>query len=103
MRIINRMEQEGEHVTSVETIRFELQGRLREIEDEIGKLYLSIRWESMARIVRVGACIDIFNWDTRMAVLERLVAFQRDHADEFAVEFDIVPLHAVSDEEFAEA
>jgi hypothetical protein len=38
-----------------------------------------------------------------MATIGRLLAFEADHADEFAVEFDVVPLAAVNDESFAEA
>jgi hypothetical protein len=88
---------------SVDTLRFEVDGRLRDIESRVGKTHLSIRWEPMARIARIGACIENYTWETRMDVLERLVRFQLDHADDFVIEFDIVPLDAVRDENFAEA
>lgn len=38
-----------------------------------------------------------------MSVLKALLDFERDHADELAIEFDIIPLESVRDEEFAEA
>ncbi|WP_143696135.1 hypothetical protein [Williamsia sp. 1138] len=88
---------------SIETIRFELEGRLRDVEESIGKTHLSIRWEPMSKVARVGACITNYTWEPRMQVLERLVQFQQAHADDFALDFDIVPLNAVQDEEFAEA
>lgn len=90
-------------MVNVDTLRFEVDGRLRDIESHLGKTHLSIRWEPMARIARVGVCIQNYTWEIRMEVLERLVQFELDHADDFAVEFDIIPLDAVRDEEFAEA
>lgn len=88
---------------SVETLRYELNGRFRDVEDEIGKTHLSIRWEPMSRIARVGACIENYNWEARMLLVDRLVRFQSDHIDDFALEFDVIPLASVRDEEFAEA
>ena len=84
-----------------ETIRYELEGRFRDLH--VGKTHLSVRYDRAPRIVRVGACLSEYNWDNRMAVLESLLSFEQDHADEFALEFDIVPLEAVADEAFAEA
>jgi hypothetical protein len=88
---------------TVDTLRFELDGRFQPIVEQTGKTHISVRWEPGARIVRVGACIDRYTWEARMAVLETLLQFEEDHADEWALEFDIVPLEAVKDEEFAEA
>jgi hypothetical protein len=84
-----------------ETIRYELEGRFGGLQ--VGKAHLSVRYEEAPRIVRVGACLAEYNWTNRMVALEGLLAFERAHADEFAVEFDIVPLDAVTDEAFAEA
>lgn len=85
----------------VDAIRHELTSRLADID--VGKTHLSIRYESGPRIVRVGACIETYNWDTRSDVIDRLLAFEADHEDEFAVDFDVVPLEAVSDPSYAEA
>ena len=87
---------------STETINFELRGRFEDAT-ELGKKYFSVRYESGPRIVRIGACITEYTWDNRLATIDRLLAFEADHADEFAVEFDVVPLAAVNDENFAEA
>lgn len=87
-------------VTS-ESITFELRGRLADLE--VGKTHLSVRYEPGPRIVRVGAAIDTYTWDTRAAVLDRLLEFEDAHADEFAVDFDIIPLGPVSDPTHAEA
>ena len=88
---------------TTDTLRYELEGRFLPVVRDLEKHYLSVRWEAAPRIVRVGACIEPYDWDRRMAALTTLLDFEKDHADEFAVEFDIVPLHAVNDEEFAEA
>ncbi len=87
---------------SAENLKYELSGRLHELASVTGKTHLSVRWEPQARIVRVGACLEEYNWDSREAVLKRLLAFEADHFDELALEFDIIPLHAVRDESFAE-
>lgn len=87
---------------SQETLRFELQGRFSDLQDQLIKTHWSVRWEPGPRIVRVGACIEAYTWDNRMQVIERLLKFERDHADEFAVEFDVVPLAPVQDDEYAE-
>jgi hypothetical protein len=88
---------------SSETLRYELSGRLRELDADLGKTYLSVRWEPDPRIVRVGACIQSYTWDNRMAVIGKLLDFEQAHADELALEFDVIPLDAVNDEQFAEA
>jgi hypothetical protein len=87
---------------SVETLKFELHGRLDDLLPTVGKTHVSVRWEPLARIVRVGVSIDDYDWDHRMAVLERLLAFEDAHRDEFALEFDIIPLMAIEDDSFAE-
>ncbi len=92
----------GDDMTAVQSLQFELRGRFDAISD-VSKSHLSVRWESAARIVRVGACIFPYSWATRLVALESLLVFERDHADEFAVEFDIIPLASVNDPEFAEA
>lgn len=84
-----------------ETILAELDDRFAVLA--VGKTHLSVRYESGPRIARVGACLARYEWDTRMEAIETLLDFERDHTDEFAVEFDVVPLDAVVDENFAEA
>jgi hypothetical protein len=86
-----------------ESLKFEIEGRLQPLAHDTGKTHISVRWEPGPRIVRVGACIHHYTSETRMAVLETLLKFEEDHADEWALEFDVVPLEAVHDEEFAEA
>lgn len=88
---------------SSETLRYELAGRLEELDVELGKTHLSVRWESAPRIARVGACIEAFNWENRMAVISTLLDFEQAHADELALEFDVIPLESVNDERFVEA
>jgi len=88
---------------TADTLKYELGGRLQPLIEETGKTHLSVRWEPGARIVRVGACIDHYTWEARMLVLEALPKFEEDHADEWALEFDVVPLAPVQDEDFAEA
>lgn len=83
-----------------ENLLYELTARFADVA---GKTHLSLRWEPGPRIVRVGACLDAYTWDTRQAAIETLLKFETDHADEFALEFDVVPLDAVNDEQFAEA
>jgi hypothetical protein len=87
---------------STETLQYELSGRLADLGLD-SKHHISVRWEPAPAIVRVGLMIDDYTWDNRMRVLEMLLGFERDHADEFAVEFDIVPLAPVQDDEYAEA
>lgn len=90
-------------MTTVESLNFELRGRFQSIASEVQKSHLSVRWEPAPGIVRIGACVEPYSWDSRMAAIEALLAFERDHAGEFAVEFDVIPLAAVNDPEFAEA
>jgi hypothetical protein len=96
------MEQGVPPMISVQTLRFELAGRVADLG--LGtKNHISVRWEPAPAIVRVGLMIDDYTWDNRMRVLQMLLAFERDHADEFALEFDIVPLAPVQSDDFAEA
>lgn len=85
----------------VGNIKYELEGRFA--ESGIGKSHLSVRYESGARVARVGACLDDYTWESRKSAIAIMTQFERDHATEFAVEFDIVPLGAVNDEAFADA
>lgn len=87
---------------TVESLKFELHQRLDDLLPVVGKTHPSVRWEPIARIVRVGIAIDDYTWDNRMAVLERLLEFEAAHKDEFALEFDIIPLHAIEDSGFAQ-
>lgn len=84
------------------TVRQGLESALHEAP-ELGKFHLSVRYEPGPSIVRAGVCIENYTWDTRMLVIDRVLAFEREHADDFAIEFDVVPLEAVNDEHFAEA
>ncbi len=85
------------------SIKYELLGRFNELAEVTGKSHVSVRWESAPRIARIGAMVENYDWDTRMTVLRTLREFERMHADEFAIEYDIVPLEAVTDESYAEA
>lgn len=93
----------GTDMTNVDSIRYEIEGRMLEISSEVGKFDLSIRWESMARIVRVGFLVQNYEWAARMRVIEVATAFQNDHLDDFAVDFDVIPYESVVDSDFAEA
>lgn len=88
---------------TAETLRYEIAGRLEDERDVLGKTHLSVRYEPGPRIVRAGVCIANYDWETRMRVLRLMLAFEKAHADEFAVEFDVVPLDPVMDDNFAEA
>lgn len=90
-------------MTSVDSIRYELEGRMANISEEVGKFDLSVRWEPMARIVRVGFLVQNYEWAARMRVIEIATAFQNDHLDDFAVDFDVIPYESVVDSQFAEA
>lgn len=83
-----------------ENLLYELTARFAAVA---GKTHLSLRWEPGPRIVRVGACLDRYTWETRQMAIETLLQFESDHSDEFALEFDVVPLDAINDEAFAEA
>lgn len=87
---------------SPSTLQFELAGRVAELGLDT-KNHISVRWEPGPAIVRVGLMIDDYTWDNRMRAIEMLLAFERDHADEFAIEFDILPLAPAQSDEFAEA
>jgi len=87
---------------SVETLSFELHAGLDDLLPTVGKTHISVRWEPVARIVRIGVSIDEYDWDNRMTVLQRLLEFEAAHREEFAVEFDILPLGAIEDAGFAE-
>lgn len=92
---------ESENVmTTLTAIRHELHSRFADAG--LAKSHLSLRYEPGPKIVRLGACIEPYNWTTREAILDRIIQFEEDH-DEFAVEFDIVPLAPVADPTFAEA
>ena len=93
----------GEEMSFIDTIRYELDGRMSEIVSEVGKYDLSLRWESAARIARVGFLVQHYEWAARMKVIEVASAFQRDHLDDFAVDFDVIPYDSVNDADFAEA
>lgn len=84
-----------------DSIRYELEGRFADLA--LGKTHISVRYEAGPRIVRVGVCLDRYDWDTRLRAIRGMAEFERVHGDEFAVEFDIIPLEAVNDEAFAEA
>lgn len=88
-------------MTTLAAIRHELGGRFADAG--LIKSHLSVRYESGPQIVRLGACIEPYNWQTREAILDRIIQFESDHADDFAVEFDIVPLAPVADPTFAQA
>lgn len=90
-----------EPMITTETLRYELEGRFTSIG--FGKVHVSVRWEPAPRIVRVGAVISEYTWERRLQTIELLLAFERDHKDEFSLVFDVVPLEAIQDESFAEA
>lgn len=66
------------------------------------KHHLSVRWEQRPGIARVGVMLDDYTWEIRMRVIEMLLAFERAHGGDLALEFDILPLAAVQDGSFAE-
>lgn len=82
-------------------VRYELEGRFAEAA--VGKTHISVRFEPGARIARVGIMLDQYTWDNRMKAIETLMQFERDHCDELAIDFDILPLESVTDESFASA
>ena len=88
---------------SAETLRYELEGRVAEAASSLGKTHLSVRWEPAPRIARVGWMLDHYDWDSRMEAIRLLRRFEREHTDEFAIEYDVVPLEPVLDEAYAEA
>lgn len=88
-------------MTTLTAIRHELSSRFADAG--LVKSHLSLRFEPGPRIVRLGACIEPYNLATRGAILDRIIAFESDHDDDFAVDFDIVPLIPVTDPDHAEA
>ena len=84
---------------TLEDLRAELENRLTEVPT---KKHISVRWEPAPGICRVGVCIKDYDWDTRDRVIDHLLAFEDAHAGEVAVEFDVIPLDAVSTVGFAE-
>jgi hypothetical protein len=95
--------QMGDAMTSVVSIQDELDGMMQGIANEVGKYDLSVRWEPMGRIARVGFLIQHYEWAARMRVIEVATAFQRAHLNDFALDFDVIPYDAVIDAEFVEA
>ena len=91
---------QGDEMAIIDNVRFELEGRLEPLQ--LAKKHLSIRYEPETRLVRVGACISEYSWETRERVLDVLLDFEDSHVDDFALEFDIVPLEAVTDVTYAE-
>lgn len=81
-------------------LRYELERQVRAVD--IGKTYISVRFEPNAKIARVGACIANYDWETRDKVLDALLDFEDGHSDDFTLEFDILPLDAVTDSTYAE-
>ena len=90
-------------MTTSGSLQYELEGRFQGATSDVQKVHLSVRWEPAPAIVRVGACIEPYNWDSRMAAIDVLISFEEDHKDEFAVEFDVIPLTSVNNQDFAEA
>lgn len=88
-------------MTTVSAIKHELASRLADVD--AGKVHLSVRYEPLPKIVRIGVCVTNYNWEIRDQILDRLIAFEGDHVDDYAVEFDIIPLEGVADPTYAEA
>lgn len=84
-----------------ENVRYELDGRLTEAG--LGKRHLSVRFEPGPRIVRAGIALHEYTWDNRMAVIQTVLDLEDSHQDEFAVEFDVIPLEALNDADHAVA
>jgi hypothetical protein len=85
----------------VENVKFELGGRFKDLD--LGKTHISVRYEPTPRLVRVGACITNYSWEARESVVDVLLDFEESHADDFAVEFDVIPLDGVNDDLYDEA
>jgi len=83
-----------------DALQYEIEGRLRDVP--LNKCQVSVGYEAGPRIVRVGVCIDEYTWENREKVIDRLLAFEADHRDELAVDFDIIPLEAVNTSGFSE-
>jgi hypothetical protein len=87
-------------VAVVENVKFELGGRFKNLD--LGKSHISVRYEAAPRLVRVGACITNYTWEVRESVIDALLDFEESHADDFDVEFDVIPIDGVIDESYAE-
>lgn len=87
---------------TTQTLTDELHGLL-ERSLNAGKMHVSVRWEPLPAVVRLGLMIEHYTWDARMDAISALTEFERVHSDDFAVEYDIVPLEAVTNLEYAEA
>lgn len=92
---------EGDAMSVAENVRYELDGRLTEAG--LGKRHVSVRFEPGPRIIRAGVALANYSWETRMVAIEALVALEDGHEDEFAVEFDVIPLEALNDADHAVA
>lgn len=101
--MITAMNAEGSFVTGIEILKCEVMDCLRDIKPDLGTMHLSARWEPAARIAHLGVCIENYTWKIHEDVIKRLVQLQLDHKDDFAVEFDVIPIEGVRDDEFAEA
>jgi hypothetical protein len=96
------MDGEGSFVPSVDTLKYEVLGRLRDLEPALGKTHLSARWEPATKIARLGVCVENYTWQVHEDIVKRLVQLQLDHQDDFALEFDVIPVEGVRDDEYAE-
>ena len=85
----------------VENVKFELEGRFEGLD--LGKRHISVRYEPGPRLVRVGACIANYTWETQESVMDALLDFEESHADDFAVEFDVIPIDGITDQLYDEA
>lgn len=81
-----------------DALQYELEGRMQDLGT---KRHISVRWEPGPRMVRVGVCIADYDWEHRDAALDKILEFESDHP-ELAVEFDIIPLEAVTSSNYAE-
>jgi hypothetical protein len=70
---------------------------------DLGKRHISVRYEPGPRLVRVGACIANYTWETQESVMDALLDFEESHADDFAVEFDVIPIDGITDQLYDEA
>jgi hypothetical protein len=84
----------------IDNVKYEIDGRFKDLG--LGKTHLSVRYEPDSRVVRVGACIADYTWEKRSQVIDTLLDFEDSHAGEFALEFDVLPLEAVTDPAYVE-
>lgn len=84
---------------TLELLRAEIEHLLTEVPT---KKHVSVRWEPAPGVCRVGVAVHDYSWETRDAVIDRLLAFEDAHVGEVAVEFDVIPLEAVNTVGFAE-